>query len=57
MQLAIFYSGSSHSHLRRKKFNCSSHIVTHFIDVLFGVILIRTLLENFLSVIVIQTTY
>ena len=30
--------------------NCSSHIVTPFIDVLFGVIHTRTLLGNLLSV-------
>ena len=52
MQLAICWSGSSHLHLRRQKSNCSSHIVTEFVDVLFGVILTRTLLENLLSVIV-----
>ena len=54
MQLAICWSGSSHLHLRRQKFNCSSRIVTKFKDVLFGVILSRTLLENLLSVIVTQ---
>ena len=32
--------------------NCSSHIVTPFMDVLFGVIHSRTLLEKLLSVIV-----
>ena len=46
MQLAICWSGSSHLH------NCSSHIVTQLMDVLFGVILTRTLLGNLLSVIV-----
>ena len=51
MQLAICWSGSSHLHLRRHKSNCSSHIVTKFMDVLFGVIHTRTLLENLLSVI------
>ena len=48
MQLAICWSGSSHLHLRRKKSNCSNHIVTQFMDVLFGVILTRTLSENLL---------
>ena len=52
MQLAICWSGSSHFHLWRQKFNCSSHFVTQFIDVLFGVIHSRTLLEILLSVIV-----
>ena len=52
MQLAICWSRSSHLHLLRQKFNCSSHIVTQFMDVLFGVIHSRTLLENLLSVIV-----
>ena len=33
------------------KINCSSHIVTPFMNVLFGVIHSRTLLENLLSVI------
>ena len=31
--------GSSNLHLWRQKSNCSSHIVTQFMDVLFGVIL------------------
>ena len=35
-----------------EKSNCSSHIVPPFMDVLFGVIHTRTLLENLLSVIV-----
>ena len=52
MQLAIFWSGISHLHLLRQKSNCSSHIVTQFMDVLFGVMHSRTLLENLLSVIV-----
>ena len=39
-------------HLLRQKSNCSSHIVTPFVDVLFGVIPSRTLLEHLLSVIV-----
>ena len=34
------------------KSNCSSNIVTSFMDVVFGVIDTRTLLENLLSVIV-----
>ena len=51
-QLAICWSGNSHLHLFREKSNCSTHIVTHFMDVLFGVIHSRTLLENLLSVIV-----
>ena len=51
MQLAICWSGSSHLHLRRQKSNCSSHIVTQFMDVLCGVIL-PELLENLLLVIV-----
>ena len=52
MQLAICWSGKSHLHLLIQKSNCSSHIVTPFMDVLFGVIHSRTLLENLLSVIV-----
>ena len=36
----------------RQKFNCSSHNVTQFMDVLFGVNHSRTLLESLLSVIV-----
>ena len=36
----------------RQKSDCSSHTVTKFIDLLFGVIRTRTLLENLLSVIV-----
>ena len=39
-------------HLLRQKSNCSSRIVTPFMDVHFGVIHSRTLLENLLSVIV-----
>ena len=50
MQLAIYWSGSSHLHQWRQKSNCSSHIVTEFMDVLSGVIHTRTLLENLLSV-------
>ena len=52
MQLAICLSGNSHLHILRQKSNCSSHIVIPFMDVLFGVIHSRTLLENLLSVIV-----
>ena len=52
MQLAICWSGNSHLLLLRQKSNCSSHIVTQFMDVLLGVIHSRTLLENLLSVIV-----
>ena len=32
MQSAICRSGSSHLHLSREKFNCSSHIVTQFTE-------------------------
>ena len=42
----------SKMHLLRQKSSCSSHIVTQFMDVLFGVIHSRTLLESLLSVIV-----
>ena len=52
MQLAICWSGSSHLHLLRQKSNCSSRIVTPFMDVHFGIIHSRTLLENLLSFIV-----
>ena len=52
MQLAICWSGSSYLHILRQKSNWSSHIVTQFMDVLYGVIFTRTLLENLLSVIV-----
>ena len=52
MQLAICWSGSSHLHLLRQNPNCLSPIVTQFMDVHFGVIHSRTLLENLLSVIV-----
>ena len=52
MLLGICWSGNSHLHLLRQKSNCSNHIVTQFMDVLFGVIHTRTLLENLLSVIV-----
>ena len=38
MQLAICWSWSSNLLLSIQKYNCSSHIVTPFIDVLFGVI-------------------
>ena len=56
MQLAICWSGSYHLHLLRRKYNCSSHIVTAFMDVHFSVIHSRTLLENLLSVIVIHSS-
>ena len=46
------WSGNSHLHILRQKSNCSSHIFTQFMDVLFGVIHSRTLLESLLSVIV-----
>ena len=53
MQWAIFWSGNSHLHLFRQKSNCSGHIVTPFMDMLFSVIHSRvTLLESLLSVIV-----
>ena len=51
MQLAIRWSGCSHLHLLRQKSNCSSRIITPFMDVLFGVIHSITLLENLLTVI------
>ena len=50
MQWAICWSGNSHLHLLKQKSNCSSHILTQFMDVLFGVIHSRTLLESLLSV-------
>ena len=50
MLLGICWSGSSHLHLSRQKSNCSSHIVTPFMDVLFGVIHTRTLLGNLITV-------
>ena len=46
MMLVIGWSESSHLHILRQKFNCSSHIVTPFMNVLFGVMHTRTLLEN-----------
>ena len=49
MQLVICWSGSSHLHPFRQKFNCSSRIVTPFMDVHFGVIYSRTLIENLVS--------
>ena len=52
MQLAICLSGNSHSPILRQKSNCASHIVTPFMNVVFGVIHSRTLLESLLSVIV-----
>ena len=50
MQWAICWSENSHLHLLRQKSIYSSHIVTQFMDVLFGVIHFRTLLENLLHV-------
>ena len=50
--LVICWSESSHLHLLRQKSNCSSLIVTQFMNVLFGVIHTRTLVENLLSVLV-----
>ena len=38
MQLVMCWPGSSHLHIFRQKSNCSSHIVTLLMDVLFGVI-------------------
>ena len=38
MQLAICWSGSSDLPKRRQKSNCSNHIATKFLGVLFGVI-------------------
>ena len=52
MLLGRCWSGSSHLHLLRQISYCSSHIVTLFMDVLFGVIHSRTLLENLLRVLV-----
>ena len=52
MLLGICWSESSHFHLLRQKSNCSSHIVTPFMDVQLDVIHTRTLLENLLSVLV-----
>ena len=52
MQLAICWSGNSHLHILRQRSNCSSHIVIQFMDVVFGAIHSRTLLESLLSVIV-----
>ena len=46
------FSGSSYLHQWRQKSNCSSHIVTQFMDVIFGVVHTRTLLEKLLLVIV-----
>ena len=57
MQLAICWTGSSHLHLMWQKSNCSSHIVTPFIDLLFGVIHSRILSEKLLSVIVTHSSY
>ena len=55
MQLAICLLGNSNLHLSRQKSNCSSHIVSPFMGVLFSVIHSRTLLENSLSAIVTQS--
>ena len=48
MQLEMRWWGSSRLHLWREKSNCSSHIVTQFMDVLFGVIQTRSLFKNLL---------
>ena len=56
MLLGICWSGSSHLLILRQKSNCSSHIVNHFMDVLFGVSHTRTMLENLLSVLVTEAT-
>ena len=50
--MVICWSESSHFYLLTQKSNCSSHIVTPFMDVPFGVTHTRTLLENLLSVLV-----
>ena len=50
MQWAISWSGNSHLYLLRQKSNCSSHIVTKFMDVLFGAIHSRALLKSLLAV-------
>ena len=52
MQLAICWSGNFYLRLFVQKSNCSSRIVTPFMDVHFSIIHSRTLLENLLSVIV-----
>ena len=52
LQLTIRWSECSHLHQWKQKANCSSHIGTPLMDVLFGVIHTRTLLENLQSVIV-----
>ena len=57
MQLVICWPGSSHLHLWRQKSNCSSNFVTQYLDVRFGFILTRTLLENLLSVAVTHSNY
>ena len=51
MQLTICWSGSSHLHQWMKKSNCSSHIVTQFMEALFSVIH-NNILKNLLSFIV-----
>ena len=50
MKFAICWPRSSHFHLLKQKSNCLSHIVTPFMNVLFGVIHSGTKLENLLSV-------
>ena len=50
MLLGICWSGSSHLHILRQKSNCSSHIVTPFMDVVFGVIHTRTIRKLTVSI-------
>ena len=57
MLFLICWSESSHLHLLRQISNCSSHIVTPFMDVLFGLIHTRTLLENLQSVLVTHSSF
>ena len=45
MLLVICWSEISHLHLLRQKSNCSSHIATPFMDMLFGVMHTKTLLD------------
>ena len=52
MELAICWSGSFYLHILSQKSNCSSPIVRPFMDMLFGVIHTRTVVENLLSVLV-----
>ena len=49
MQLGICRSESFHFDQWRQKLKSSSHIVTQFMGVIFGVIHTSTLLENLLS--------